>query len=544
MKHFILFLFTSLFLTSCTYYIGPNRWANKFDKSEINLPNFNTTKINLSIEEKVSLFENELQKYADYNHITWDSKFNDTLINPRIVFAKLLIEKDVFQINIDILNYKAWGSTGTSGLVNPYGDYDFAENLWTYLVWYFKNQPDILLPQTAKHIIDHLIIDNGNEPEKRAPNTLGFLRETENHILMKETSRYLKNQWLFEQYNNPKNNNKTNGMEDFMIHHLEEILKTGFYEFNSNPYISYTFEALHVLYNYTASPKIESLCKQIMDAENYQYALGSYQLKKYGPFRRRLSRESVTALDGDRHNTLIKIQLSKYYNEYKEEFKLNCCFDKSLVHLTSKYILPQYIVEIIKHKPETYYAKIGHGIKSSPEIYYGNSNYLISAGGYRTGAKSQIVPRPTTIFLNDTASTINDCIHIIGKGKLNKWNNTGVYKNFAVANHNVTVPEKFNRIEQVGNWSVYQPYAEKNIFICIFNLNDFGLIYVSENEDYKTVLNNNLDPEIIQSNFYFSNIENITYNVNKRKRWIIKSINNVKQERRFGKWKRFEVVNF
>jgi len=540
--YFYSLLICSLFFHSCTYYLGPNKWAKRFHKEEVLLLKNNVALSPTQIDNNIQLFQNEILALANNPHIKYDEKYEDTVLVPRVIFAKLLMGKDVYQVNADILKFKAWGTTGTSGLVNPHGDYDFNQILFANILWYFDNQPKVLLPQTAAHIVNHLIIDNGSEPELKAPNTLGILRETENHILMKEMSRYLKNQWLFTHgYPEDKYNNKKNGMEDFFIHHLTEMLQTGFYEFNANPYISLTFEALHVFYNHASSSELQSLCKQIMDAENLQYALGSYYLKKYGPFRRRLSRASITALDGDRHNVLIKIELSKFHQEYKKAYQLGCCFDRTLISITSKYVLPANTVDIIENKTNNYYAKIGHGMKASPEIYYGTKDYLLSAGGLRFGKTSQIVPRPITLFFNDNAKTIDDCIHIKGKGKLNQWNNTGVYKNLAVANNEVTVPHSFTLIETYHNWKIYQPYSDKDLYVAICSSPNFGVIYVADKMDYKDILSQNLDENRLRNTFVLNKNESVEYNVNASKKWVFKSINNTPTIRRFGKWKRMEI---
>lgn len=544
MKHFNFkfLLITILCLTaSCTYYIGPNKWARKFSSQE-KVISFNNNVLSKSEQiNNLNLFAKEIEHYAQLNSIVWSGKFMDTIINPRVVYAKLLSRKDIFEVNAEIVKFKAWGTTGTSGKLNPKGDYDFSEIQWANIIWYFEDEPEILFPQTAKYIVDNLIIDNGNIPELKAPNTLGFLRETENHILMKETSRYLKNQWLYKKEKNAKFNNTKNGMEEFMLKHLKELLKTGFYEFNANPYISYTFEALHVLYNHAESEEIKSLCKQIIDAENYQYALGSFQLKKYSPFRRRLSRESIKDLNGDRHSILMKVELSKFHNEYKDEYKLNCCFDRTLILLTSQYVLPKVIVDLIENKTESYYAKIGHGIKSSPEIYYGTADFLLSAGGLRFGKRSQIVPRPITLFLNDEAKTVDDCFHIKGQGSLNQWNNTGVYKNFAVANHNVSIPNNYELFSDFGNWEIYKPYQNKDLFVCVFNQVDLGIIYITQNKKFLEILSVNNNEELLKTKFILENEEELTYNLNNSKKWIIETINDSKQELKFGKWKRFEL---
>lgn len=530
----------SIFLSSCTYYLGPNRWEHRFVDESYEIPDLVLSqKIVQSKEFKLA--PNLLQNEAKKELVNYSSKFNDTILNVRVALANFLLEQDIEIVNQQIQSIEAWGTTGTSSQFNKKGDYDFSQFIFVHLVWYFKDRPDILFPETAAHIMKYLVIDNGSKAKTKAPNTLGLIRETENHILMKEASRYLKNQWLFEQTQEEQYNNTTNGMSNFLLKHLGGIKKTGFFEFNANPYISYTFEALNVLNNHARDEEIRVLCKKIMDAENWQYALGSYQLRKYGPFRRRMSRESVTSLFGDRHGVLIRVELAKANREELSEKSLPCCNDKSLIPATSDYILPSKIKTYIEEKPTAYYAKIGHGLKSSPEIYQGAPTYLLSAGGLRFGKRSQIVPRPSSLFLNDNAENINDCFHIKGKGNLNKWNNTGLYHNFMVGENEVNIPNTYQAIKNIGNWQIFQPYVNEEMYVCVWSQKDLGIILI-EGPNYQEVLALNQTEKELQKIFYFKKNEFVKYKLSSKKKWVIKETIAGSTTRKFKKWKRFDVT--
>lgn len=537
---YFIWLLSIFFFSSCTYYLGPNKWEKTFPKNSIIFPtqNFETKKTPVL---PIDFLGKELISFSNKNYISYSDKFKDTVLDVRIIYANFLLEQNIEQINTDILKFKAWGTTGTSSIVNKKGDYDFSEIQWANILWYFKDKPHILFPNTAQHIVDYLIIDNGSKPTLKAPNTLCLIRETENHILMKESCRYLKNQWIFTYQNQEeKYDNSKNGMQDFLINHLKEMLKTGFFEFNANPYISYTIEALLILKEHTSNKQIKTLCTQILDAENWQYVLGSYNMKKYSPFRRRMSRVSIQDFYGDRHGALMKIEWAKYNYISLDEAELPCCFDKALVLATSSYFLPKQTESFLFTKP-TYYAKIGHGLKASPEIYYGSSKFLLSAGGLRFGKRSQIVPRPTTLFLNDNGKEINDCFHIKGKGVLNKWDNTGVYKNFAVGNQPVFVPKQYKPIETINGWKIFATNENFPIYICVYNAQNFGVIYVSENKNYRDILEHNQSLKKLKSSFTLPNQYTITYKINSHKKWVISKLNSTKTDRNFNKWKRFDV---
>jgi len=494
----------------------------------------------LDSNQKLFLISESLGNYAKQDIHEWSEKFDDTILNPRVIFAKLLMGVNPIYLNEAILKCRAWGTTGTSSQLNKKGDYDFSQIQWVNLLYYFKDKPEIVFPNTAQHIIDALIIDNGSKPTLKAPNIWGLIRETENHILMKETSRYLKNQWLYEQNGLVKFNNAQNGMEAFLIKHLKTMYQTGFFEFNANPYISYTLEALHILHSYTNNQEIQDLSAQVISAEHWQYALGSYQLKKYSPFRRRMNRSSITSLYEDRHGVLIRAELAKANQAILDESSLSCCFDRTITTLLSDYQIPLQVKTMIEGKPRAYWAKIGHGLKSSPEIYYGTKDYLISAGGLRFGQKSQISPRPSTLFLNDAALDIKDCFHVANKEKVNHWNNTGVYRQLMISQEPIYIPNTYQEIGNIGNWQIFKPYNEKEIYICIFNISGVGILYIGD-EYYEEVVKLNQDIKILKKRFVGLDNESIAYKLNSKKRWLITSIKGQKQQRKVKKWARFNV---
>ncbi|MCD8528884.1 MAG: hypothetical protein LRY27_02700 [Chitinophagales bacterium] len=495
-------------------------------------------------KQKVALAQDIFINLSNQNPVSWSTKFNDSVIDVRPLLACLYMKKDIEKVNQTIMRFKAWGTTGTSSIVNKKGDYDFTEILWVYLLSEFQNQPNLLYPETALHIANELIIDNGSKSALKAPHTLGLIRETENHILMKEGSRYLKNQYLYSLTNEAKYNNAQNGMDAFMLHHLKEMEQTGFFEFNANPYASYTLDALYVLYAQINHTEIKESIARILDTEHWIYALGSYNFKRFAPFRRRLEREKETGLFADRQELFVKVVLYKMQHKPITKENLSCCDNRVIIPLMSSYTLPKQVAVTLEEKSKTYYAKIGHGLKASPEIYYGTKDCLLSAGGLRYGKKSQIVPRATVLFLDDKATDLSQCFHIKGKGVLNKWNNTGVYQNLAIGKQAVFIPDNFKLIAEVNNWKLYRLPINEALYkvLCVYNDTDFGLMYISSsNNEAKAIMNINNDEKRIKKQFTFANNEKVQYNVNTRKRWVVSSINGTKTKRKFKKWNRLNV---
>ncbi len=71
--------------------------------------------------------------------------------------------------------------------------------------------------------------------------------ETENHLLMIESSRYLVNQLLHDRSpHDPRFNNAANGLSGWLLGYRQIIARHDFLEFNSR---SYARLSLHALYN-------------------------------------------------------------------------------------------------------------------------------------------------------------------------------------------------------------------------------------------------------------------------------------------------------
>ena len=183
---------------------------------------------------------------------------------------------------------------------------------------------------------------------------------------------------------------------------------------------------------------------------------------------------------------------------------------------------------------------MGHGKGSTPEIYSAGKHFLISAGGANRGYYSQIVTRPITVFLEDSAKKLNDCFHLEGPGNdFMKWNNTGVYKNFACAAGTVHVPKEYTPLAQEKNWSVYQ--AKNNVTIIVYSTPSIGLVYIDENAEpialIKKIIALNPSNDVLNHQFTYPNEQIIKYDVNASpQKWVITSFNNVLLERAVDKW--------
>jgi hypothetical protein len=498
-------------------------------------------------------------RVPDKHTISWnvESKFQDSIVsvwasktlefspqkwkvdNPRILLARLHSRKNVQETNQIIMGIKPWGVSGSSWFFNKLGDYDFTSTVLTTILWQFGDDPKLLYDNTVEHLLNVLLIEEGNKFRRTAPKTLGLFPETENHILMTEGVRYLKNRWLtLHDNNDPKYDNISNEMESKILGLLHEMKTNGLYEFNSMPYVGYTITALLNLEAY-ASQNVRKEARDILDYMNYCYAIGSYNYKHFPPMRRRYDRANRHKLTTGYHSVFMKAWMS-----FLPGAKTDSDIGKGEAHAIMGVCMPyrpaDKITELLFEKGNGYFVKMGHGKDACPEIYAAGKNYLLSAGGANRGKKSQIVARPITLFMNDGAENLEETFHLSGPGiDFMEWNNTGVYKAFACAAGPVSIPKGHQAIFKSNIWSVFE--GDENVFLAVFSSDKFGIMAIFENQDPEMLVKNlekeNPDMERLKTHFQFPGGLLIEYDVKAPKnKWVIIKVDKSNLDREFDNW--------
>lgn len=483
--------------------------------------------------------------FADSILNTWANKtVSDKSLDgkgnaPRILLAKMVVGSDIPEVNKTLRRLTVWGNCGSSWALNKEGDYDFTLTILTTIFWKFADRPEVLYPETKDYLLKVLLSEEGNKFSYSAPRTLGLAPETENHMLMTEGSRYLKNRWIMLQGNkNPYYDNLQNGMEHKLLSLLEEMKTAGLYEFNSLPYIGYTITALLNLEAF-ASEKLKAEAQNVLDYMNWTYALGSYQLKHYPPMRRRYEKAGITDITTDYQSIFMKSWLG---------FSPVADFDKNIgggeVHALMGACMPyrpaDMVNQLIFDKGNGYFVKLGHGPESCPEIFTSGKHFLLSAGGANQGKMSIIVARPITLFLNDQAEHLPETFHLSGPGKdFMKWNNTGVYKNFACAAGPVSVPSSLKPTVQLGNWSLYP--LKESLTVAVYSTGILGIMLIFEGSQPEKLLNAILTANPAEQNlnreFKFPGGQKIEYDVLAPKnKWVITTVDGQTLDRDFDKW--------
>ncbi len=464
-----------------------------------------------------------------------------------IALVKLAENTDIDAVNRYLRSARPSARAGSSWLLHA-GDYDFALVALTTLLYMFGDKPELLYPETRQYLLDVLLNQDGGEPMEAAPRTIGLVLDTENHHLMTEGSRYLKNQWLAThgtaaQRTDPRYNNQENGLETWLIEYLEEMLHEGVYEFNSRPYIRFTLHALMNLEAYPDASEIRLTARYLLDILNLQYALGSLDLRRNPPFRRQYERASITSMHADPHTAFMRIWAADRDAALNGDSAPGAFQVATLLAELLPYQIPADVRRWTLDKPEHYFARFGRGASACPELYSGGPGYLLSAGGANRGWRSRIVARPVTLLLGDGETDAQQCFHIPGRGHWREWNNTGVYRRFAVANAPVSVPERYAALAESAGWRMFRGAAADSPLIGVYSVANLGIItlFPDDGDTPEAVLAainvQNPDAGRLQRQFTWPDGRRLEYDPHAPKgTWVMVSDNGMTLDRDYDAW--------
>ena len=546
-KKLLLYVLMCLFTLTLLLYILVNIFAGAGRKMDhpIELGNIQIPKQrSLSFSNHSKLKQKILDGWTSKTPQDWKPNEKVNLKNSRIAISCLLEGKRIEEINNYLMNQKAVGHPGSPWLLYPLGDYDFTAMAFTALLYLFGEKPELLYPKTREHLLNNILTIDGDEFRRNVGYM--FLEDSENHILMTEGSRFLKNQWLMKHGNtDPKYDNKMNGVSKKLKIFLEEIETYGFYEFNSAPYLGYTYCALLNLYEF-ASGDIRDLAGKLLDRLNWQYALSSFKFKHFPPNRRRFGKSFKKNIDSDYHTVMLKVWASLFDDSLSIDMSRGQ--HHALWATFASYKPSDKVMEWIINKPKPYFVKMGHGYNSCPEIISGDKGYLLSAGGANQGKRSLIVAKPIMLFLNDDAEEMSETFHMFGPGdNFVEWNNTGVYEDFACTKGKVYIPEAKQALISSANWQIFS--IIEGVFLAIYSKKEIGLMAIIRSNSAKDVLNkiieNNSDESLLNTRFNHPNGNIIDYDLESPKdQWVITRVNRINMDRDFSKWPFFESPNF
>jgi hypothetical protein len=203
------------------------------------------------------------------------------------------------------------------------GNYDLSQMFMLPLVY---NYYDELAPQAGERLITLLLargrihrasqddtFTSGSAPNdwSRAGHVSALVNvadipETENHVLMIATTRYLTNQLLYQRDRDPQHDNRRNGNAkesqpacmDQVLGLLRNYLRDDFAEYNAKNYQEETRHALLNLCSFAYDAEVRLGARMVLDYISAHIAVSSNDLRRMVPFRRRNEPDKVRQIPG------------------------------------------------------------------------------------------------------------------------------------------------------------------------------------------------------------------------------------------------------
>jgi hypothetical protein len=189
------------------------------------------------------------------------------------------------EINNAIRGQGIHAKSGTSAC-NRTGEYDTVMKGYIPLIYRYGK----MLAPDVRYRILHLLNKTGpHDPDDDWISCVLPVAETENHIWLIESSRYLTNQLYAKRTANSHFNNAQNGMDDYILKRLHNHMINDFLEYNARPYARYTWAGIQNLADYAENQKVKDAAKGVLDYLSAKAAVSGSDGRRSPPYRRRAS---------------------------------------------------------------------------------------------------------------------------------------------------------------------------------------------------------------------------------------------------------------
>lgn len=173
------------------------------------------------------------------------------------------------------------------GKVGTGSEYDFALKGLAVMAYRYGL---LLGPDAVSYILNQLVpgdILGPHNPDDDGYSILGFdIPETENHLLMIESSRYLFNQLFNDIQADDHHDNNKNGLTGWLLSFLQQSAMHDFMEFSARPYARFTLHVLLNLYEFARDEPIRTAAQILLDYTMMKCALSSSRQRRVNPYRR------------------------------------------------------------------------------------------------------------------------------------------------------------------------------------------------------------------------------------------------------------------
>ena len=360
---------------------------------------------------------------------------------------------------------------------------------------------DLLDQSTKDHILNELLVVHGPASKRREHLWLcgipTFVPETENHILMTESSRYLTNKLRAEDAVrravpiSPDDDNDANGMTDWFLGHLQSFMQFDFYEYNSRPYTFQARNGIQNLHDFAAwpagfcwrsnpgdptMPAVPRSCdvrrgaRIVLDYLAAKFAVSNNGLRRVAPFRRQPPRREYPFLFGRGSDeamwTYLALQNGSH-NFWTRRYGLpHGGAAENIQHAyTGEFRVSPVISDIMSDSlaAQEYFERFYYqrGSHYAIELYYREPLFLISAGGVHDDGRLSLFGNTedawamaTTLMPNDEVLDRRELVRIGGNADEGKRVNTCVAPGFACGENPVVpagIPDACKIVN--GDWT-------------------------------------------------------------------------------------------
>ncbi|MEU7748866.1 hypothetical protein [Nonomuraea sp. NPDC049158] len=274
------------------------------------------------------------------------------------------------------------------------GDYDTFLKGLIYIAYRQRTLLDLDVWQKITHEL--LTMNGPHRASEEGKVICAFVSpESENHLLLIESARYLTNQIFFAETRNAIWDNHVNGMDLYLLRFMQTIAQHDFLEFNARPYQRYSLNGLLNLYDFAQQPRVRAAARIVLDYATTKFAVSSNKLRRAGPFRR-LAKYTDAAnksyFSGDSDPQTGFFQLYTGMSEFTGGKIPGAWRIEASIAGLSAYRPPRAAYELAMNKGTPYQERFYHGdrpkihpdadrAEGGVEIYSSSPSFMISAGG-------------------------------------------------------------------------------------------------------------------------------------------------------------------
>jgi hypothetical protein len=331
------------------------------------------------------------------------------------------------EINNAVRSQIIYARSGTtSGAPCPRtGEYDTALKGYVTILYRYGKY---LAPDVRYRILRLLNKTGGHDPEDSNFGCLGvIIPETENHLWMIDSSRYLTNQLWARQSSDPRFDNRANGLADLLTGKLREHLSFDFLEYNSRPYARYTWSAIQNLYDFAEDERVKTAAQIVLDYLSAKVAVSSSDGRRQPPYRRRVSHNHADLFNPQSDRTKKRFLLytapTAVMDELHQPNRIEWfATSEMMLAAATSYQPPNLILDLmVNSSHRNYYQQLRY---ATSETYAATPDFLISAGGVPsdyayvvlgTGKDEDLgVVHPTALIPTGQFTTIEQMIRFGG----------------------------------------------------------------------------------------------------------------------------------